>query len=138
MRSVFFAERGGGCTTPPCAGPVPPELVDYFRRELAAAGFNVVEARGYAAPVTRIEVDHVATTRTACTMDGAVYVADNKVEVKRSYALPRDARAAAHGESMAAETKRSVLQACLAAFARSARGSLETAASPRAAASRRD
>ena len=130
VRSVFFPEPASTCRAAPCPGRVPPEYVAGFRHALEAAGFEVVDKRGRAAPVARISVDHLATTPTECDMSGVVYVADNAIEVKRSYLWQRGAYATAFGaardKALTPELEQHVLRTCLAAFARSARDSLAT------------
>jgi hypothetical protein len=134
VRSVFYPLPSAACRTAPCAGPVPPEHVVAFKRELAAAGFEVVEARGRAAPVVRINVDHVATTPTECNMNGVVYVADNAIEVKRTFIWQHGAHATTFGAAgeriFSPELRDHILRTCLGAFAKAARQSLLTGASP--------
>jgi hypothetical protein len=134
VRSVFYPEGWSACRAAPCAGPVPAYYVAAFKRELAAAGFEVVEERGQAAPVVRIHVDHIATTPTECDLNGAVYVADTAIEIRRTYVWQRGAYATTFGaaadKTFSPELKHHILQMCLGAFAKAAKESLATAVSP--------
>ena len=134
VRSVFYPEPLPACRAVPCPGRVPAQYVAVFKRELAAAGFEVVEVRGHAAPVMRIRVDHIATTPTECDMRGVVYVADNTVEVKRSFVWRvANTQGRIGAQPLAADTKGYVLRTCLAAFAASVKDALSTPVSPEAA-----
>jgi hypothetical protein len=132
VRSVFFPQPVGICRFAPCAGPAPAEYAAHFRRELALAGFDVGSTRGDAAPVIRIRVDHIATTPTECDMAGSAYVADNVVDIKRTYTLSPPAyptRAGAEVVVLPPRKKREVLRACLAAYAKTVGEALATGAS---------
>ena len=138
VRSVFYPEPLPACRTVPCPGRVPAEYLAVFKRELVAAGFHVVDVRGYMAPVMRIRVDHVATTPTECDMRGVVYVADNEVEVKRSFVWREATTLGRVGAvPLSADTKGHVLRTCLGAFAASVKDALATPVSPEAASMRR-